>query len=140
MSSLFSFRTEREPWGGIRGFFLFILELSVEHLKSICPKWGDNFQNVMDNYWNGIVISLDETTFEEEKQILESLKLGYQDCLNNAEYWKSTFGDPEYFSPFLKRFKNLIDLIEEEIHDIERGKLILQEDGTAIVNEDFREV
>ena len=39
----------------------------------------------------------------------------------------------------MENYKELIDMIETEIRDIERGKLILQEDGTAIVNEDFKE-
>ena len=140
MGGLFAFRTQREPWGGSRGLFLFPIEVSVNHLKRICPKWGDEFQDILDNFWLGRCFFLESTSLEEEKHVLEAIKLGYQDCLDNPEDCKSKyFRDPDYFDPYLAKYKKLIDLIKEEIRDIERGKLILQEDGSAIINEDFKE-
>ena len=140
MGHLFAFRTEREPWGGTTGRFLFPVTASLAHIKNISSKLGEKFQDIIDNCWPGRGISLYRTSLEEEKQILEALKLGYQDCSNNPEYWIDTFfRDPEPFILCLEKYKELIQLMEEEVNDIERGKLIIQEDGMAIINENFKE-
>ena len=77
MGSLFCFRTDSEPWGGSCGMFIFPVETSVDHLKKICPKWGDKFQDKIDDYtkdyWPSDIF-LEKASLEEEKQILEALQ------------------------------------------------------------------
>ena len=83
MACLFAFRTEREPWGGSSGLFLFPVEAAIKYLKEISFKLGSEFQDIIDNCWPGRCVSLYQISLKEEKQILEALKLGYQDCSNN---------------------------------------------------------
>ena len=139
MTCVFSFRVRPRivPWSYTTGVFLFPIENAVEQLKITCPKWGEEFQWLINEDCR-IGVFLDEMTLEEEKLVLDALKQGYQKCCD-AEYEKKYFVNYSIYQFLVEKYKELIDMIEEEIRDIERGKLILQEDGTAILNEDFKE-
>jgi hypothetical protein len=95
-------------------------------------KLGMQFQDRIDNYWNGYDMGLEDLTIEEEKQMLAALKLGYEDCCNNPGKWVGTYLTEEGFIKYLPRYKQLIDTVEEEVRQIEAGELVIQPDGTAI--------
>jgi len=137
-SCLFALRKKEVSWFATTGLFLFPIKNAVEQLKITCPKWGEEFQWLINEDCR-IGVFFDEMTLEEEKLVLDALKQGYQRCIDEPEFGKSLIIDPDYFPLCMERYKELIDMIEEEIHFIECGMLILQEDGTAILNEAFKE-
>jgi len=141
MGYVFSSRTRpyAEPcWCYPIGVFMLPILNSVEQLKISCPKWGQEFQNIINDNWPRVGIFLTEMTLEEEKLVLEALKHGYEKCINDPEFGKNQLADSTYYGLVIEKYKELIDMIEKEIHYIECGKLILQEDGTAVLNKNYK--
>jgi hypothetical protein len=137
MPNKFTTRILGKTWNACGGDFELAMKGAIPYLEKSCPDLAETFQ--FDIYCvSGMGFCSENMTIEEEKYILEALKLAYCDRENEAAQLPEDSDKKEYLLKFLPQYRELIEMLEEEIRDIVRGKLIVQEDGTAILNEDFK--
>ena len=138
MSNLFGTKIEGITWWTSLGVFECFMKAAIPYLEKSCPSMAEEFQSEF-NYFTGMGLYTKLMTVEEEKHVLEALKYVYRDKTNEIGQLPDASWDKSYLTKTLPHFRELIAMIEEEVRDIERGKLIVQEDGSAIVNENFKE-
>ena len=142
MSSSFIMRIPGKSgkyWITCGGDFERAVKGTISYLEKSCPDMVEDL--LLDvNYMTGMGYSSKYMAFDEEKHFLEALKLSYPDREKEIAQLPDGSDQKKYLLEiFLPKFCELIAMIEEEVRDIERGRLIVQEDGSAIVNESFNE-
>ena len=139
MPNLFSTRIFGNTWRASGGLFELYMRPTVPYLEKTCPDMAERFGLDYYYYVSGMGFSTSNMTLEEEKHVLEALKAVYREKKHEMSQIPKGLWDGDFLEKTLPYFQELIDMLEEEIRDIERGKLIVQEDGKAIVNENFIE-
>ena len=127
-----------KDWCASLGNFELYMRAAIPYLEKSCPNMAEDFQNEF-NYITGMGIFASMMSLDEEKHVLEALKCVYRDKTNEMTQLPDDSWDKNYLAKTLPHFQELIVMLEEEVYDIERGKLIVQEDGMAIINENFKE-
>jgi len=140
MSSGFLTRISGKSWRVSGSEFEWAMKGAIPYLEKSCPDVAEYpFKQEWIYQNSGLGFSASSMTVDEEKHVLEALKLSYPDWEKKIAQLPDDSDQKKYLLEFLSRFRELIAMIEEEVRDIERGRLIIQEDGSAIVNENFKE-
>ena len=141
MGSSFITRIFEKSWDVSGGEFEWAMKGAIPYLEESCPEVAEfPFKQEWIYQNSGLGFSASSMTVEEEKHVLEALRLSYTDWEKKIAQLPDSSDNKKFkVEQFLPHFRELIKMLEEEVRDIERGKLIVQEDGTAIVNEDFRD-
>ena len=137
MSNLFGTRIEGITWWTSLGVFECFMKAAIPYLEKSCPSMAEEFQSEF-NYCSGMGIFASMMSVDEEKHVLEALKRVYHDKMDEMIQLLDGL-NKDYLTKDISHFRELIIMLEEEVRDIERGRLIVQEDGSAIVNENFKE-
>ena len=138
MPNYFGTRIMEKDWCASLGNFELYMRATVPYLEKSSPEMAEQFG--FDFYYcSGMGFFASSMSLDEEKHVLEALKCVYRDKTNEMTQLPDGSWDKNYLAKTLPHFQELIVMLEEEVHDIERGKLIIQEDGTAIINENFKE-
>jgi hypothetical protein len=142
MGNIISLREPNTWWSVSSDYFEIAVKRAMfyfmPYLEKTSPDLAEYYQTEFI-YTTGMGLSMDDMTMEEEKYFLEALKLSYQDKEIEAKAIPKDSEESKYYLNFLVKFQELLCLIENEIKDIERGKLVLQPNGIAIINEQFSE-
>lgn len=108
MAGLISVNKEK-TWSAANWIFDHILRVSRKHLSA---EGSARIVELVDNIVPGInSLSLENLSPEEMKIFREALDAAYQEVLSAG---KESFGEPEFYPGFVKRFEELIEMIRDE--------------------------
>lgn len=100
---------KQKTWLAANWVFDHVLRVSRKHLPT---EGSARIVELTDNIVPGLnSLSLESLSPEEMKIFREALEAGYKEVLSGG---KESFGDPEFYSGFMQRFEELLEMVSTD--------------------------